>query len=109
MPFALKDKVAAELDRLQAEGIIAPTKFLQWAAPIVPIVKKAGSIRICGDYKQIINKCAKTEIYLLPRIEELFATSSGGQSFRFITCLFAAGAQGGVSRRGDHQHPQRLV
>ena len=81
MPFALKDKVAAELDRLQAEGIIAPTKFSQWAAHIVPIVKKDGSIRICGDYKQTINKCAKTEIYPLPSIEEHFATLSGGQSF----------------------------
>ena len=81
VPFALRDKVAAELDRLQAAGIIAPTKFSHWATPIVPIVKKDGSIRICGDYKQTINKFSKTEIYPLPRVEELFATLSGGQSF----------------------------
>ena len=62
---------------MQAAGIIAPTKFSQWAAPIVPILKKDGSIRICGDYKQTINKCAKTEIYPLPCTEELFATLSG--------------------------------
>ena len=43
--FALKDKVAADLDRLQAEDIVNSTKFLQWVAPIVPIVKKNGSIR----------------------------------------------------------------
>jgi len=43
--------------------------------------QKNGSIRICGDYKQTINKFSKTEIYSLPRVEELFATLSGGQSF----------------------------
>ena len=46
VPFSLRDKVAVELDRLQAAGIIIPSKFLQWAAPIVPIIKKDGSIRI---------------------------------------------------------------
>ena len=81
VPFALRDRVAAELDRLQAAGIIAPTKFSYWATPIVPILKKDGSIRICGDYRQTVNKHAKTEIYPLPRIEELFTTLSGGQSF----------------------------
>ena len=81
VPFSLRDKVAVELDRFQAAGIITPIEFSQWAAPIVPIIKKDGSIRICGDYKQTINKWAKTEIYPLPRIEELFASLSGGQSF----------------------------
>ena len=81
VPFALRDRVAAELDRLQAAGIITPAKFSQWATPIVPIVKKDGSIRVCGDFRQTVNKHAKTEIYPLPRIEELFTTLSGGQSF----------------------------
>ena len=44
VPLALRDKVATELDRLEAAGIIAPTKFSHWAAPIVPIVKKDGTI-----------------------------------------------------------------
>jgi len=44
VPFALQDRIAAELDRLQAAGIITPTKISQWATPIVPIVKKDGSI-----------------------------------------------------------------
>ena len=81
VPFALRDRVSAELDRLEAAGIITPTKFSHWATPIVPIVKKDGSIRICGDFKQTVNKFAKTEIYPLPRIEELFATLSGGKTF----------------------------
>ena len=81
LPLALRDKVAEELDRLQARGIIVPTKFLKWAAPIVPVIKSDGSIRICGDFKRIINKSARTEVYPLPRIDELFANLSGGQTF----------------------------
>ena len=76
-PFPLRDRVTAELDRLQAAGIIAPTKFSHWATPIVPIVKTDGSIRICGNYRQTVNKYAKTEIYPLPCIEEPFILSEG--------------------------------
>ena len=81
LPLALRGKVAEELDRLQAEGIIVPTKFSKWAAPIVPVIKRDGSIRICGDFKRTINKSARTEVYPLPRIDELFASLSGGQTF----------------------------
>lgn len=40
--FALRDKVEDELDRLQAEGIITPTNFSNWAAPIVVVKKASG-------------------------------------------------------------------
>ena len=83
LPLALRDKVAVELDRLQAEGIIIPTIFSKWATPIMPVMKSDGSIRICGDFKQTVNKSARTEVYPLPRIEELFACLSGGQMLTF--------------------------
>ena len=40
-----------ELERLEREGVIEPVQFSDWAAPIVPVVKRDGSIWICGDYK----------------------------------------------------------
>ena len=70
-----------ELKRLQEEGVIEPVKFLEWAAPIVPVLKKDGSVRICGDYKMTINQAAKLEAYPLPKIEDLFASLTGGISF----------------------------
>ncbi len=35
VPFALKNKVEMELNRLQQQGVISP--IAEWAAPIVPI------------------------------------------------------------------------
>ena len=37
--LVLREKVEAELDRLQTLGIISPVQFTRWAAPIVPVVK----------------------------------------------------------------------
>lgn len=53
----------------------------EWAAPIVPVLKPDGAIRICGDYKLTINRAAKPDVYPLPWVEDLFATLSGGKSF----------------------------
>ena len=81
VPYALRARVEKELARLEAEGIIQPVQFSHWAAPIVPVVKQDGAIRICGDYKVTVNLAAKTDSYPIPRIEDLFASLSGGKSF----------------------------
>ncbi|XP_037512230.1 uncharacterized protein K02A2.6-like [Rhipicephalus sanguineus] len=81
LPFALKDGVTQELQRLQREGILVPVKTAEWAAPIVPVPKRDGSVRICGDFKVTINPVATVEKYPLPRIEDLWSALSGGQKF----------------------------
>ena len=81
VPYSLWAKVEAELTCLQDKGVIAPVRFSDWAAPIVPVVKQDGNIRICGDYKLTINAVAKTDPYPLPRIEDIFASLSGGKLF----------------------------
>lgn len=81
VPYALKDKIDQELDRLQELGIIQPTQYNDWAAPIVPIIKTDGSIRICGDYKVTVNTCSTLDTYPLPKIEDLFSKLTGGKTF----------------------------
>ena len=51
VPFAIRDAIGGELDRLEAEGILEKISYSEWAAPIVAVPKKDGSYRICGDYK----------------------------------------------------------
>ena len=81
VPFALKAKVEHEIDRLVNEGVLEPVQFSKWAAPIVPVVKNDGSVRICGDYKITVNQATKGDAHPIPRIDELFAKLAGGKVF----------------------------
>jgi len=47
----------------------------------VPVLKKDGSVRICGDYKVTINQAFKVNCYPLPRIDDLLASFVGGKTF----------------------------
>ena len=81
VPYILKSKIETELQRLQSLGIITPVKSSDWAAPIVPVTKPDGSVRICGDYKLTINQAAHVESYPLPKIEDLLSPLAGGVAF----------------------------
>ena len=76
----LRDRVGKELDRLQEKGIISPVQSSLWAAPVVPVLKQDGRVRLCGDFRTI-NRSSPTETYPLPRAEELFANLAGGKYF----------------------------
>ena len=70
VPYAMKQKVEDELNRPQESGIIEGVQFSEWTAPIVPVLKSNGQIRICGDYKVTINKGVVEDKYPLPRVNE---------------------------------------
>ena len=55
MPFAIRDAVGHELDRLEADTIIEKVTYAEWAAPIVAVPKKDGRLSIYGDCKFTIN------------------------------------------------------
>ena len=84
VPYALRPKVEEELRRLQNEGILTKVEWSEWGTPIVPVPKKDGSVRICGDYKVTVNPELQAEQYPLPRIEDIFARLAGGQRFSKI-------------------------
>jgi len=86
VPYALKAKVEMELDRLQSEGIISPVEFTEWAAPIVPVVKRNGSVRICADYKCTGNQVSKLDNYPIPKTEDLLPLLVGETSSRNWIC-----------------------
>ncbi|KAL5517509.1 hypothetical protein EMCRGX_G003064 [Ephydatia muelleri] len=45
------------------------------------LVMDDGSVQICGDFKDKVNKYAKVEEYPLPLVDDLFASLTGGQVF----------------------------
>lgn len=52
--------------------------------PIIPVPKKDGVIRTCGDFKVTLNPVLAAEQYPLPLIDNWFAGLSGGQKFSKI-------------------------
>ncbi len=81
VPYAVRQKVEAELDRMEAEGILSKVDWSAWATPVIPVTRKTGNIRLCGDFKVSINPVLQAEQYPLPRIEDIFANLAGGQKF----------------------------
>ena len=81
VPFAICEKVEQEIDRQVEEGILEPVKFSEWATPVVPIIKKDGSVRLCGDYKVTVNQATEIDTYPLPRIEDMLVSLAGGTAF----------------------------
>lgn len=81
VPYAIKDRVEKEIDRLVQEGVLRPVSFSEWATPVVPIVKKTGDIRLCGDYRSTVNQATESDTYPMPTANEVFATIAGGRYF----------------------------
>ena len=74
VPFALKESLGKELDRLEEQGILRRVSHSDWAAPVVPVPKADGSLRLCGDYKEV-------DQYPPPKPDALFSSLAGGQRF----------------------------
>ena len=84
VPYALKDKVEKELERLENEGIIQKVDHSDWATPIVAVPKGDNTVRICGDYKTTVNPQLQVDQYPLPKIQDIFASLAGRQRFTKI-------------------------
>ena len=84
VPYALRQKVEEELDRLESLGVVKKVERSDWASPIVCMPKKDGSIRICGDFKVSVNQVLLDNPYPLPDTEDIFATLGSGTVFSKI-------------------------
>ena len=79
IPYAYREMVDAELDKLVEQGILISVQFSEWAAPIVPVLKSDEKhVRIRGDFKQTVNRTSHVDKYPIPKIEDLFSSLAGG-------------------------------
>ena len=95
IPFAYRDRLAAELDLLQQQNIIAPViEPTDWCAPIVVTPKKnSDSICMCVDLSHL-NRFMKRERYQSSSPAEAVADMAASNA-KFFTILDA--------RKGYHQ------
>ena len=69
LPHAYHELVQWELAEMRRQGIIEPA-ISDWAAPIVIVKKKDGTIRLCVDYRRM-NALSRVDSYPMPRIDEM--------------------------------------
>ncbi|XP_011883635.1 PREDICTED: uncharacterized protein K02A2.6-like [Vollenhovia emeryi] len=84
LPFALMKKVETEINRLVKLKHLEKIDISEWSTPIVPVIKKDGSVRICGNFKLTINPYVVIDRHPIPLIDEIFAALSGGTKFSQI-------------------------
>ena len=81
VPYALRDKIERELDRLQKDGVIERVNTSEWATPIVPVLKSNGEVRICGDFKSTVNPLLVLYRHPIPRVNDLLVKMSRAKVF----------------------------
>ncbi|KAL0537321.1 hypothetical protein IC582_026298 [Cucumis melo] len=80
-PAELKE-LKVQLQELLDKGFIRPS-VSPWAAPILFVKKKDGSMCLCIDYRELNNVTVKNH-YPLPRIKDLFDQLQGATVFSKI-------------------------
>ncbi|XP_014208234.1 uncharacterized protein K02A2.6-like [Copidosoma floridanum] len=81
VPFGLREKLKAEIDRLEETQIITAVKSNDWATPVVPNLKSNGQIRLCEDYKITVNPKLRVDRHPISRVMNLVAKLEGGKFF----------------------------
>ena len=57
-------KVKEEIEKLLKAKFIIPTRYVQWLANIVPVMKKNGKLRICVDFRDL-NVVTPRDMYVM--------------------------------------------
>ena len=77
----LKDKIKAELDNMEKQGVIRKIEHhTDWCSSMTTVVKKDGSIRICLDPRRL-NDALKRCPHKIPTLEEIQPIFAGAQFF----------------------------
>ena len=105
-PIPPKDfqEVRNHIRDLLAKGIVVPSHS-PYAAPVVVVRKKDGSIRLCVDYRRLNNKTTK-DSYPLPRIQESFDSLVGAE---FFSTLDLASGYHQIAMAPEDQHKTAFV
>ena len=81
VPFAIKPKLKAELERLTDIGVLMPVdEPTDWVSNLVIATKESGDLRLCLAPQQL-NKALRRERYPLPVIDDVLPDLSQARVF----------------------------
>ncbi len=80
VPYALKEAVEAEYNRLKSEVIVERVEFSDCVTPMGHVPKADGTTRSCGDYAVTVNPQLNVSRYPIPLPKDVFVKLRGGIS-----------------------------
>ena len=69
-------KIKTEVERLLKCKFIRVTRYVEWIANIVPVIKKNGTLRVCIDFRDL-NAATPKDEYPMPVAEMLVDSAAG--------------------------------
>lgn len=85
IPAAYKDVIHKEICRMLEAGVIRPS-YSPWGAPVLPIAKKDGGIRVCVDYRRL-NAVTVKDQFPMPHVEDILTSFHGCTIFASVDAL----------------------
>jgi len=78
-------EIEKEVNKLIEAGFIREVKYPMWIANIVPVRKKNGQLRICVDFRDLIEACHKDD-FSLPVMELMIDSTTRHEALSFMDC-----------------------
>lgn len=72
LPLAKLEEARKLVQKMADEDVIRPSKS-PWAAPVILVKKKDGSMRFCVDCRRL-NELTKKDSYPLPRMDSILSS-----------------------------------
>ena len=80
-------KVKEEIEKLLKAKFITPTRYVQWLANIVPVMKKNEKLRVCVDFMDL-NATTPKDMYVMHIIDTLVDSAAKNELFSFMDGFF---------------------
>ena len=76
-------KVKEEIEKLLKAKFIRPTRYVQWLANVVPVMKKNGKLRVCVNFRNL-NVATPKDMYVMPIIDMLVDSTANNELLSFM-------------------------
>ena len=76
-------KVKEEIEKLLKAKFIRPTRYVQWLANIVHVMKKNGKFRVCVDFRDL-NVAIPKDMYVMPIVDMLVDSNMNNELLSFM-------------------------
>ena len=76
-------KVKEEIENILKTKFIRPTRYAQWLANIIPVMKKNGKLRVCVDFRDL-NASTPKDMYVMSIADMLVDCTANNELLSFM-------------------------